>query len=305
MKPYDASQPVFMQQFGNRTTIDYKGREIPVHVYYNLDEHGKHPLTGEEVPAKYTSPGQILVAGKPSTEVIEASGVLYGFSVGLGGYVALNSSGEFPGIVSRTDKEPGALPNLQDVLQVVTNWYPTTPVKKQGISISFAKDNGMVTPETHLVLSRDVELGNTVALIYRQQIATDDIPHAPEVLLTRLNVNSPADTHTTFIEAAFDVINSAFDTQAQYYLGGVYREIRVVESATGFEFLLVRTVKAANTDANAINSFEHIKRLARCDHDLNFVIDPDFDAVGHSMYALVAQLESLVEQKVGVYEKVF
>ena len=296
MKPYNATERVFMQQFGNRTVLDHKGVEHPVRVFYNLDDNGKHPVTGEDVPVEFTAPGQVLIAG-PAESIIEASGVLYGFSVGLGGYVVLNEAGEFPGIQSRNDGVPGSIPLLTDVLKVVTNWYPTTPVAKQGISISFTKADGMIVPDTQLVLSRNIDISDTVVLVSRQTISADSIDYVPELFLLKLNTNDPSESYSTIIDSAFEVVNNNLETTAVYYLYSVYRELRLIAKPEGFEFLLVKSVKAQNQMHQAINRFESVTTLATCDLHFNFDFNPEIEGCGHSMFGLTLQLETLLTER--------
>ncbi len=296
MKPYDATQKVFKQQFGNRTVKDHKGVEQPVFVFYNLDDNGKHPVTGEDVPEAFVATGQVIIAG-PAESVIEASGVLYGYSVGLGGYVVLNAAGEFPGIVSRFEAEPGSIPQLQDVLKVVTNWYPTTPINKQGISISFTKNQTMITPDTHVVLSRDVDLNHPVALISRQTLATDDLDYVPELLLVRLNASEPNESYSTIIDSAFDVINSMAETTAVYYLNETFHELCLTVKENFFEFYLVQKVRGYNRDAMSVTCFESKRFLASCDEHFDFTFSDSYSNCGHSMHGLLLQLENILTQR--------
>lgn len=297
MLPYDATKNVFVQQFGNRVVYSPSGKSEPVRMYLNLDENGKHPITGEDVVETFISPGTAIIGGPCDPEtIIEASGVKYGFSVGLGGYVVLTDKGEFPGITPRSERSPGELPELKDVLKVATNWYQQTPYAKQGISIEIIKDAAMSPLDTHIVLSRALEQYCSVALFVRYPYPTDGIPHLPELLLARFNTNSVNDQYTPFIEAAFDIISNSVDTDAGYNLMGLYRELRITKTDTGRSFDLVRLVVVTHSEKPHRGRFEHVTNLAKWSREKGFVFNPALASDGMSTYGLTNQLESLISE---------
>jgi len=296
LKPYDAKQPIFMQQFGNRTAQLPNGEIVPVRVFYNLDDNGKHPITGEDVDPQFIFPGQVIVKGVPDT-IVEASRLQYGFSPGLGGYVVLDK-GEFPGVNSITEKAPGELPNIQDVLKVITNWYNETPHHKQGISYQIAKDASMADIDSHIVLSRTLETGCSVVLFVRYPFPVDGIPHRPEVLLARLNTTELNDTYVPYLEAAFDVMANSSETDAGYGLLGVYRELRIVKQDEKHLIQLVRTVTATHSEKPHRTRLEHVTLLATRTTDGDLITNNSILSSEYSTYSLGEQLEPLLKKKV-------